>query len=158
MRKWTDEEFIETVKKSESISDFLRHFGVPRAQGWYHKLFHKYAERLDVDTSHFLKKATPKNKKPLEEILVKNSTYAWSSLRKRVIGAGLLENKCDECGLGPEWNEKKLVLHLDHINGDHTDNRIENLRILCPNCHTQTETYGGSNKEKIEAKVYHRNL
>ncbi|MES2462548.1 MAG: HNH endonuclease [Armatimonadota bacterium] len=70
------------------------------------------------------------------------SVQSWG-LKRRLLTAGLLKEECQECGLGPEWNSKRLYLHLDHINGSHTDNRIENLRLLCPNCHSQTENYAG---------------
>lgn len=90
---------------------------------------------------------------PLAKILVENSTYKSSKLKRRCIEAGLLEDKCFECGNGPVWNKKPLVLQLDHINGVRSDNRIENLRILCPNCHTQTPTYAAknrSNKKRVK--------
>lgn len=86
----------------------------------------------------------PKPRKfSLQELLVKDRATRTSSasLKARVIDAGLLKNECDECGLQPEWQGKKLVLHLEHTNGDHQDNRLENLRLLCPNCHSQTDTY-----------------
>jgi 5-methylcytosine-specific restriction endonuclease McrA len=74
----------------------------------------------------------------LEKILVRGSTYRGNSkLRVRLIEAGLLAPECAECGL-TTWRGEPLPLHLDHINGDHTDNRLENLRILCPNCHAIT--------------------
>lgn len=82
----------------------------------------------------------------LEEILVENSTYANSHrLKLRLIAEGYLEEKCSCCGIGNEWNGKPLSLQLDHENGNNSDNRIENLRILCPNCHSQTETYASKN-------------
>jgi 5-methylcytosine-specific restriction endonuclease McrA len=80
---------------------------------------------------------TTNNKRELDDILVEHSTYANNPrLKERLIKEGLLENKCAICGNIGEWMGKALTLQLDHINGEHTDNRIENLRILCPNCHT----------------------
>jgi len=85
---------------------------------------------------------------PIDELLVNGKYRSTSSLRLRLIKDKVLNNVCYECGLLPEWNGKSLSLHLDHINGDSSDNRIDNLRILCPNCHSQTETYCGSKKKK----------
>jgi 5-methylcytosine-specific restriction endonuclease McrA len=62
------------------------------------------------------------------------------------VAAGLLEPKCGECGLAT-WRDQPLPLHLDHINGDHTNNRLENLRILCSNCHSITDTWCGRNRK-----------
>lgn len=69
---------------------------------------------------------------------------SWA-LKKRLLAEGLLEERCAECGIS-EWNGRPLSLHLDHINGDRRDQRLENLRFLCPNCHSQTETYCGRNQ------------
>lgn len=92
-------------------------------------------------------RATAKKRKiPLRKILVKGSSYASSRLKKRLIAKGLLEEQCSECGLGSEWNGRPLVLQLDHINGVRDDHRLGNLRILCPNCHTQTPTYVSRNR------------
>lgn len=83
----------------------------------------------------------------LDEILVKDSKYTnMSSLKKRVLKSNLIEYKCAICGIS-EWMNKELILQLDHINGDNRDNRISNLRLLCPNCHSQTETYCRKNKK-----------
>ena len=81
------------------------------------------------------------------KILVENSTYAnISRLKIRLINEGRLEYKCACCGNIGEWQGQKLTLQLDHINGKNNDHRIENLRFLCPNCHSITETYAGKNK------------
>lgn len=104
---------------------------------------------LDCDISHFGKKEktqSPQAKYSLDEILIENSTYAnISRLKERLVREGKLEYKCQNCGI-KEWQSKPLSLHLDHINGKNNDHRIENLRFLCPNCHSQTDTYAGRNK------------
>lgn len=92
-----------------------------------------------------------KNKIPLSEILVENSTYSRGRLKNRLISERKLENKCAICGL-TEWNNKLIVLHLDHINGINNDNRLENLRLLCPNCHSQTLTYCRNKNKKNKLK------
>ena len=90
----------------------------------------------------------------LSHLLVENSSSGISTSRfkKRLIKEGLLEEKCYECGIGPIWNGKALVLQIDHTNGVSNDNRISNLRILCPNCHSQTHTYAGRNNKKPKNK------
>ena len=158
--KYTDEELIIAVKSSFTLADVLRAVKlVPKGTN-YHTIG-RAIKRLSLDISHFTGQAHGKSRakkqyKPkidLQNILVENSTYASSSLlRKRLIKEGLLPNNCSVCGL-TEWLNKQIVLHLDHINGNHSDNRIENLRILCPNCHSQTETYCGKNvSNHIKAK------
>lgn len=89
-----------------------------------------------------------KEAKPLEEILVENSSYKSQDLKRRLITAGLKEDICEICGQHNVWNGKPLVLQLDHINGNHYDNRLENLRVVCPNCHTQTDTFANRKNKK----------
>ena len=103
---------------------------------------------LDIIPSHFNKKGYSNTVKySLDEILIENSTYTnITSLKQRLINEKKLEYKCAKCGNTGEWNGEPLVLQLDHINGKHLDHRIENLRFLCPNCHSQTETFSGKNK------------
>lgn len=95
-------------------------------------------EKLGLDISHF-KYVKPK---PLNDWLkILEKPHRLSSLKKRILKEGLLKEECILCGQKNVWNGKKLILQLDHINGNTKDNRIENLRMLCPNCHSQTETY-----------------
>lgn len=91
---------------------------------------------------------TTKRAIPLDEVLVENSTYQRVHLKRRLLEQGLLENTCALCPQGPEWNGKPLVLALDHENGISNDNRLSNLRLLCPNCHSQTETFAGRNTRR----------
>lgn len=88
-----------------------------------------------------------------EDVFVVNSTYARHNIKKRVLQQKLIPCICQSCGIGETWNNKKLVLQLDHINGINNDNRIENLRFLCPNCHSQQETFSARNIKKKNASV-----
>lgn len=152
--KHTDDEFILIVKENFSIRAVLKVLGLAEAGGSY-KTFHARVKRLNIDTSHFTGMGHLKGKThnwnekiPLKEILVSNSNYSNTSyLRKRLIKEELLTNECSRCKI-KDWQEESLSLHLDHIDGDNTNNQIENLRLLCPNCHSQTSTYCGRNKKK----------
>lgn len=85
--------------------------------------------------------------RPNEDVLKIGSTYARHALKKRILKQKLLNYKCSICENPGEWQGKKLSLQLDHINGVQNDNRLENLRFICPNCHSQTETYAGKNSK-----------
>ena len=105
-----------------------------------------------IDYSHFNKCGTQgrKGKYELEEILVENSSYTnLNRLKKRLVRSGVLKYECEECGNNGEWNGKPLALQLEHKNGKHNDHRLCNLCFLCPNCHSQTETYAGRNSNKL---------
>ena len=87
---------------------------------------------------------------PIEDVLIKDSSYNRGSLKLRLVKEGLLDYKCSVCENTGMWNNQKLTLQLDHMNGINTDNRLENLRFICPNCHSQTDTYTGKNSKRIK--------
>lgn len=145
----SDEEFIKIVKESKSYSDCLRALGLRTKGGSSTDILKRRIAELNLSTEHFSRISSGAyHKYSIEEILVENSPYAnISSLKKRLINEKILEYKCAICGNTGEWMGHQLNLQLDHINGNNTDHRIENLRFLCPNCHAQTETYAGKNKQ-----------
>lgn len=100
-------------------------------------------------------------KASLKDILVENSMYKNTHrIKLKLINEGIFKEKCVSCGIGNEWNGEKLSLQLDHKNGVNNDHRIENLRLLCPNCHSQTKTYAGKarkgKKNPVTKKVFHK--
>lgn len=144
-RTWTNEQLIEAVSDSISKADVLRKLGLAVRPGNY-RTFDKYVEKLSLDCSHFLGQAhgtsIPPQKRELKEVLVENSTYySTSHLKNRLLKEGLLENTCVKCPVENTWQGERLVLVLDHINGDSRDNRMENLQLLCPNCNSQQPTF-----------------
>jgi len=146
------------VKESNSIAQILNHFGVVIASGSYKTLRKRLSEEK-IDYSHIptgfdCNKGRKFNKEgtPLSEVLVENSSFCRRSLKRKLIKAGLLKNECCLCHLISEWQGKPLVLVLDHINGVHNDHRLENLRLLCPNCNSQTETFCGKNTKAALGK------
>ena len=144
----SDQEFKEIVKNSNSYSDCLRTLGLNTSGGSSTDILKKRISELNCSTEHFHRSTIDSNshKVPLKDILVENSSYAnIASLKRRLLKEGLLEYKCSECGNTGEWQNKALSLQLDHINGNNKDHRLTNLRFLCPNCHSQTETYAGKN-------------
>lgn len=145
----TDEEFIKIVNESNSYSDCLRKLGLTPRGGSSSDILKQRIKELDLSTDHFGKigKKSPSARYDLDEILIENSPYHnIASLKQRLIKEGRLEYKCVSCGNEGIWLGKKLSLQLDHINGINDDHRIENLRFLCPNCHSQTNSFAGRNK------------
>ena len=156
--KYTKEQFIEAVKSNCSIRSVLLSLGL-YGTGSNYTTFHRNIKILNLDTSHFTGQSHLKgkthswNKKlSLDEILVENSTYtSRDNIKKRLLEKNLLKYECAHCSIS-DWNEKPLSLHLEHINGVNNDHRIENLCLLCPNCHSQTSTYAGRNKKSKNPK------
>lgn len=141
--------FRHTVAEARSIADVLRALGNNQSAGHY-LYIRRRIEGLELSTGHFMPyhsgNGSGGRKRPLSEILVEHSDYNnGQSLRRRMVAEGLLEDKCYECGLPPTWSGKPLTLRLDHKNGVHDDNRSDNIRLLCPNCDSQSEFYGGRN-------------
>lgn len=155
MRSWTIEQLKEAVKNSINIPEVLRKLNLRVAGGNYANI-KKHILLNNIEISHFnnsiIKNLTSfKEILKNEEIFCENSKVSRNAVKKRLLKENLIEHKCKECGLQNSWNNKPITLQLEHINGIFNDNRLENLCWLCPNCHTQTETFCGKNK-KIKVK------
>ncbi|HZA76436.1 MAG TPA: hypothetical protein VE623_08605 [Acidimicrobiales bacterium] len=158
-RTWTDDDLRAAVARCTSYSGVMRALGY-EPSGGMHRWITAYVRQLGVDTSHFRGHASNEGRRfadgerrrmTLEEILVRDSTYTDNAaLRRRLIKAGLKDGRCERRALD-SWMGESLPLALDHINGDHTDNRLQNLRILCPNCHALTDTWCSRNRKKKPA-------
>lgn len=155
--KLNSEQFQAIVNQYNSLADILRHFGLHPGAGNYRTLKNRIEEN-GVNIDH-IKLGINSNKGRVSftklstsEIINRHfrlgSKLNSSKLKELAFRHNLLENVCSECGQCPEWNGKPLSLQLDHINGISNDNRLENLRILCPHCHSQTETFSGRRKKK----------
>jgi hypothetical protein len=149
-RTYTDQELIEAVRISYSMAQVLKILGLKIAGGTYLHL-KNLCKRLNIDVSHFKGQKWNKGKKyskiPIEDYL-QNKRYIHShKLRLRLINEGLKKQQCEVCG-NSTWNDKLLGLELDHIDGNKANNNLSNLRILCPNCHSQTHTYKIKNRRK----------
>ena len=149
-------EFTEIARTSKTITEMVNRCGLRNIGSNFLTVLKRVAEdKLDI--SHIPRglgcrkgRVYGGNKpKPIEDILIENSSFSRSALKRRLLRDGLLENKCADCGLPPEWNGKSLVLRLDHINGVNNDNKIGNLRLLCPNCDSQSSTFTGRNNKGI---------
>ena len=151
LKKWKLEDLAEAVANAKCYVDVLRNLGLGVAGG-NQGTIKKHIKRLNINTDHFdpyairlksLRALHLRKRYTEKEALIEGWTGSQNVI-KRLMRASFTM-ACAECGIGPIWNNKKLVLQLDHINGIKIDCRKENLRWLCPNCHTQTSTFTGRN-------------
>lgn len=145
----TVEQIKDAVASSVSLREALNRLGVVAAGGNYETL-RKAVRSHSIDTSHMLGQKwrsgrTSGPKRPLHDYLSNKSPIPSHNLKKRLISEGVLQHKCSLCGI-TEWMGKPSPIELDHIDGNNKNNSLDNLRLLCPNCHAQTDTYRGKNK------------
>ena len=154
----TDE--LQTIlNESFTIKEVIGKLGYEDpAQGAHNRRLHQRIKEDNLDTTQFEinckkwredfnKSVYSKRAHSLEDCLVENCKINRDIVKKKIIQNNTIPYKCSECGIADEWNGKPISLQLDHINGVNDDNRIENLRFLCPNCHSQTHTFGSRNKK-----------
>ncbi len=154
-RKWTDQDFVEAVRTSTSYAQVISKLHLRVAGSNYDTVKRKIKE-LNLDVSHMTGKAwnqgvryTPlREAQPLDEILVEHSTFVNANhLRERLLREGIKQWRCECCGK-TEWMGQPIPLELHHVNAKRDDQRLENLLLLCPNCHALTDNYRGKNKGK----------
>lgn len=156
-------DIIDIVKTSETFKDVIEKLGL-NINGTNYKKIKNIINEQKLDISHFLsrsdymKKYNIRKKKDECDILVENSTYPRGALKRRLIKDSLLEYKCKFCSSDGIWNGKKISLILDHINGVNNDNRLLNLRFLCPNCNATLDTHCGGNVKNKKNKKNKKEL
>jgi len=152
-KSWTQKQLINAVKNSRSVRQILQKIGLKEAGGNYSQI-KKYLHLYNIDVSHLKGRGWNKGMKmpfwpkiSLNKILVKNSTFQSYKLKARLFRDKLKKPECEMCGWAKKTSDGRLPLELDHINGDSSDNRLENLRVLCPNCHSLQPTHRGRNSK-----------
>jgi len=145
---WNDDELSAAVEGCQSAAACLRSLGTPQSASAQRALRRRIAV-LGLSTEHWTGQSWSGGRKlgrrePIEDLLVEGRILGTDRLRRRLVEDGILPPVCAVCLLS-EWRGRQIPLELDHINGDRRDNRRENLRLLCPNCHAQTDTYRGRN-------------
>ncbi len=149
-KTWEDFEMLAALKKHTTIADVLRELNLSIRPGNY-RTVQDFIVKNDIDISHMTGKKSGKGgllKIPLSDVLVESSSYSRRLLKKRLLKTGMLSNICSICGQKETWNGKPLRMILDHINGINNDNRLENLRMICPNCGSQCETFCRGNRSE----------
>ncbi len=155
MLKERENFYINLIKNSNSLIEVCRKANIVPTTGNYDTL-KKVIRKNKLDISHFKRLCGKNNggiKKETSEYLVKGSKITSFKLKNKLLKEGYKEYRCEKCK-NTEWYGKPIPLELHHMNGDNTDNRLENLQILCPNCHSFTDTYGGKNQKINTIKRY----
>ena len=151
---YTDEEFISIVKNSSNMTEIAKKLGYQAHSGANATRIRKRIDELKISTDHF----SLGNKRPIkrneENVFIKNSTASQQTLRRWYIKGNYTPYICSICGQEPFWQGKDLTLILDHINGSNHDDRLENLRWVCPNCNQQLDTTNGKNIKTLNKKYY----
>ena len=145
--RYSEQQAREAVAASFSYAEALRRLELCTTGG-NRQTLRKWVARWDIETTHFdpdiaRREGFRRPARPLEEILVENSTYSRNHLKDRLYAASLKQPICELCGQGELWRGRRMALILDHINGLRDDNRLENLRIVCPNCAATFDTHCG---------------
>lgn len=146
-RAYPREELEKIVTESKSYREVARKLGYSMNSGGAIKSVHLMCEELKLDTSHFLGQGWNKENYDYTTFTVNSFKKRGSSTAAPLIA--LRGQKCEHCGL-IEWLNQPINLQIHHLNGDHSDNRLENLQLLCPNCHSYTENFTRKNVKKIE--------
>lgn len=150
-KKWDNDLLLNAIENSYSLRQVIIKLGLVPAGGNYEQI-KKFIKLLKLNTSHFKGQGWNKGLKgighpriALDKILVKNSNFQSYKLKARLFKNNIKNQKCEICGWFKNTNDGRVPLELDHINGDKHDNRLENIRILCPNCHSLQPTHRGRN-------------
>lgn len=150
----SDGEFMKLINDCASTSDVLRKLDYSvKGNSWAYKIVADRMDKLKISFGKKLK-INPQGKVeqiPLEKILTEDSDYNRTQLKDRLVKEGIKEYKCEICGIS-EWLGKPISLQLHHLNGINNDNRLSNLQLLCPNCHSQTDNFGTKGKGRVIRK------
>jgi len=153
-RSWTVDQLKKAVKKSRSYRQILHYLNLKEAGGNYTQI-KKYVKEYNLNITHLKGRGWNKGlrgigkpRRLLKDILLQDSDFQSYKLKNRLIKEGLKLPYCEECGWAKKTKNGRLPLELHHINGDARDHRLENLKILCPNCHSLKENYRGLNRKK----------
>lgn len=152
----TKDEYLDILNRCNTFSEILRIFNMS-TKGGNIKTLKRVLNEYKIDYSKIAtglncnkgKKREYVSDLSNEELFTANSNHSRGAVKRRILKYKLIEYKCEQCGQLPIWNNKELVLVLDHINGIANDHRLENLRFLCPNCNSQQDTFCGKNLKVI---------
>jgi 5-methylcytosine-specific restriction endonuclease McrA len=146
----TKNQMEDVLLKSKSMREVILSFDLsPNGSSGYRNIKNKIVNLgLEIPKYNYHGEGYKKLRHSDDIVFCENSTFPRHKLKERIIKEKLIQYKCEFCDNDGNWKEKKLSLHIDHKNGVNNDNRMENLRFLCPNCHSQTNTYSGKNNKK----------